>query len=389
MESARKPFRLGDLLASLLLPRPVSLVRYAFAISFLCISIGFIVGIFSVHRVSNPAVAVLVATSGLAAGLPVLFLASRLIPKSAYSSSSVSKAVLSACAPYFVAGIVYGALALVVRQQTGFNSYSLYAWHYVSVILACGVIWTGVGMLVNRIVEREEEASIYLQSLEEKVKELNSSRRRIVSGEERVRREVAEKLHGPIQTRLFMLWKRLSEAAESTETTSAETKQLMAEVSGELDSLLKNDLRQVCRELPPSIINLGLPAAIRSICDQVSGATQFDFAISEDVLALENPANPQLPYDVRLALYRFVQEAVSNVVKHANAPKTKISIRQTAKGISVSVEDNGVGFAPGTMRPGLGMATIKDHVAAQDGTLDIKSRPGKGTRLLAYIPLNQ
>ena len=100
----------------------------------------------------------------------------------------------------------------------------------------------------------------------------------------------------------------------------------------------------------------------------------------------------RLPPVVETALYRIVQEALTNVIKHAQATRVDISLHRQAHMVRCSVCDNGVGYdvrtvAEARTRQGLGLLGIRERLEALGGTLAITSSPGQGTTLVVTIPL--
>jgi PAS domain S-box-containing protein len=99
---------------------------------------------------------------------------------------------------------------------------------------------------------------------------------------------------------------------------------------------------------------------------------------------------PALPFEAKEALYRIAQEALNNVAKHARASQVQIRLRSDPGGIVLYVEDNGAGFDPQREYPGhLGLHSMQERAAMLQGKLEIKSAPGHGARLRAWIPLPQ
>jgi signal transduction histidine kinase len=104
-----------------------------------------------------------------------------------------------------------------------------------------------------------------------------------------------------------------------------------------------------------------------------------------------NDANipEKLPEEVALCLYRVVQEGLRNVARHARASRTEVRLQRLDGGLQVCVRDNGVGFDPTQNRAGtsLGHAGMRQRVALLGGKIDIESTPGRGTAILAWVPL--
>jgi signal transduction histidine kinase len=87
------------------------------------------------------------------------------------------------------------------------------------------------------------------------------------------------------------------------------------------------------------------------------------------------------------AVYRMVQEALTNVVKHADATRVKVAITESEDRVELCVQDDGTGFDPQAPAEGFGLVGIRERVALIDGELSIESRPGQGTTVRATLPV--
>jgi two-component system sensor histidine kinase UhpB len=100
----------------------------------------------------------------------------------------------------------------------------------------------------------------------------------------------------------------------------------------------------------------------------------------------------RLPPATEAALYRIIQEALTNVARHARATTCRVSIRRTPGRVVVSVEDDGVGLAVGQNgspvvdQPGLGLISIRERASLLRGVVRMESGPGRGTRLVVELP---
>jgi len=140
--------------------------------------------------------------------------------------------------------------------------------------------------------------------------------------------------------------------------------------------------RRIIEELRPTLLdNLGLAAALewqaRQTCERAGIACELD--LGEFVL----------PPDVSIALFRIAQEALTNVVKYANARNVRLEVRRDAMGVTLSVEDDGGGMPSraASSRLSHGIAGMRQRVRAFEGRFTIRSRPGAGTTIEAFIPL--
>ena len=95
----------------------------------------------------------------------------------------------------------------------------------------------------------------------------------------------------------------------------------------------------------------------------------------------------RLPAEVEIAVYFVVSEALTNVAKYAHAKQATVSVHSTDRGVTVEIADDGIGGADADR--GSGLDGLTDRVAALDGTLDLESPPGGGTRLRVEIPVDR
>lgn len=158
---------------------------------------------------------------------------------------------------------------------------------------------------------------------------------------------------------------------------------------GRIEQLLdqvESQLRRYSHELRPTILDdLGWIPAIRFLADGVSKRTNLPIHIKTMIAG-------RLPGAVEIALYRVVQESLTNSTKHANASQVWIRVRRIGRVLSCSIQDDGVGFdVRGVLsdqgRRGLGLIGMQERLNAIGGTLLIDSAPGRGTKLLIRVPM--
>ncbi len=229
--------------------------------------------------------------------------------------------------------------------------------------------------------ERVEHATALARA-----EELKLSLRRIIAAQESVRREIAQQLHGSVQNRLIILLHRLSEL-ERTETQGELAKELR-NLRQKLSELIDNHVRPISHRLYPSILRRGLVAALQSLGDQFEAAVNIEMELDQE-LTHEERTNPQIIAEqVRLAAYRIAEEALTNVVKHTKASKVKIRLRQPAPGwLCLSLEDDAQGFDLTGCSGGRGIMMMQDYAEVVGGRCSIRSAPGKGTEVMALLPL--
>jgi protein-histidine pros-kinase len=141
--------------------------------------------------------------------------------------------------------------------------------------------------------------------------------------------------------------------------------------------------RRVIEELHPSLLDhLGLAAAVQWYVDEACGAAKLQSTVTVSKLERLTP-------DLEIALYRIVQESVTNAVRHSKATKIELTVERTPEGVRLSVLDNGVGIPDldGARKSSHGIVGMTHRMRAINGRLDISSREGHGTRVEAFLPL--
>jgi signal transduction histidine kinase len=210
--------------------------------------------------------------------------------------------------------------------------------------------------------------------LRARVEELRRSRARIVEAGTAERRRLERNLHDGAQQRLvaLSLTMRLAQGRLHKDPEGAE--QLLAGAQEELGRALE-ELRELARGIHPAVLSdRGLRAALEALAGR-----------SPVPVELEGTPPDRLPPPVEAAAYFVVAEALTNVVKYANASQARVSVSRSNGHAIVEVADDGVGGAdPGR---GSGLRGLADRISALDGRLELRSPDGAGTLLRAEIPV--
>lgn len=141
--------------------------------------------------------------------------------------------------------------------------------------------------------------------------------------------------------------------------------------------------RRIIENLRPSLLDhLGLAAAVKWHVEETCKSANLDCQLALGELERLSP-------DVEIALYRVVQESLTNVVKHANAKRVELSLQRTAEGIVVLVSDDGQGIPDleAAQRKSYGIGGIRQRLSGLGGTFEMDTGAGKGTRIRAFVPL--
>lgn len=153
----------------------------------------------------------------------------------------------------------------------------------------------------------------------------------------------------------------------------------------DLDAGIWN-LRALVTDLRPAALDdLGLAAAIEALCERASRrGLEIDHSIE---LAYEQGREPtRHTAELETALYRIIQEALTNASKHGHATRAVIEILETPTTVQLTVRDDGAGFDPATSTDGFGLLGMRERVELRHGTLQVQSSPGSGTTVTASFP---
>jgi signal transduction histidine kinase len=161
----------------------------------------------------------------------------------------------------------------------------------------------------------------------------------------------------------------------------------MREAVARIEQEIAN-LRSIITELRPAALDeLGLRAALDSLLDRHQEQTGTPIERELAMAALAR-GQDRLEGAVETAVYRLVQEALTNVAKHAEARAISVSVRESGGEITIEVRDDGKGFDTASRVQGFGLAGMRERVDLADGTLDIQSAPG-ATVLTACLPASR
>jgi signal transduction histidine kinase len=204
--------------------------------------------------------------------------------------------------------------------------------------------------------------------------------RNVVSAQELERERLARELHdetGQALTSILLGLKELEDAGSAADVSSA-TARLR-----ELVVTTLQDVRRLAVELRPKALDdFGLVPALERLVDTFQEQTGIE-VIMEPQLGQD-----RLPSEIETALYRIIQEALTNVVKHAQASRVSIVLSRRGSSVSAVFEDDGRGFAVDeTREDGLGLLGMKERLSLLDGRLQIESSSDGGTTLVAEVPV--
>jgi signal transduction histidine kinase len=209
-----------------------------------------------------------------------------------------------------------------------------------------------------------------------KIDELTASRARLLKVTDAERSRLERNLHDGAQQHLTVVLLAL----RRLEQRVAEDPELLPLVKSAREELQEGieDLRELARGLhPPRLAQYGLAAAVRAASLRSPIPVELKLEVGDD-----------LPSEIAVGAYYVCSEAVTNTVKHAQASKVWISIQRNGEALTVDVRDDGVGGASLERRPeSTGLGGLRDRVEALEGSVEVVSPPGEGTRIVAVFPL--
>jgi signal transduction histidine kinase len=225
-----------------------------------------------------------------------------------------------------------------------------------------------------------------------------------LQGEElRIRREVADGLHGTVQQRFVLLDARLNALLQTTDaagtrvaTDAADTAPTsgtgldpavaaeLRAIRDDLDALREQDLRGMSRLLYPDRLDQGAVPAIRALFQRVPATIATVLSFSDAVLELESHGARALSPERRLLLVRIVEEGLSNALKHGRATELRLVIGHADARFTLAFDDDGTGLAPPVQLSGL--QRLRDRLQLIGGSLALEPGPDGGARLSAVVP---
>jgi signal transduction histidine kinase len=204
--------------------------------------------------------------------------------------------------------------------------------------------------------------------------DLIDSRARVISASDATRRRFERDLHDGVQQHLVSIGFDLRAAEASVSAEQAELKQRLSGTAEELSTVL-SELQEISRGLHPGVLSKsGLDAALKMLARR-----------SPVPVELHEHLSGRLPEQVEVTIYYIVCEALTNVLKHANASTVRVDLEKQDHRICLSIRDNGCGGAD--LECGSGLIGLNDRVEALEGAMQVASPAGEGTSLRITIPV--
>lgn len=234
----------------------------------------------------------------------------------------------------------------------------------------------------NIIFKGEKQRLVVANDISRQRRAEETKLRALVEGEEKERRRIAKELHDGLGQYLSAVNMNFESLAEEIQTFNRDEKEQFNHGLVLLKQAMQ-ETRTISQNLMPKAIeDYGLALAVESLIDDLEKNTKIEFHYYQNVKDL------LIPYNIQINLYRIIQEAVNNAIRHSKCQKIHIQLVESENDIILSIEDNGVGFLPDEVAEnGLGLQSMETRASAVSGKFDISSRTGKGTTITVIVPL--
>lgn len=289
------------------------------------------------------------------------------------------------------AGGVAASVRVIVQVATGIHSAELPSVWTTELALGWSATMAAnaIAVTLTRIRRRAQDQARVAATNELHV---HYALQALAHEEIRVRREVAEGLHGSLQQRMVLITRRLTEVLKNLELreTSDADVAMMRESIADLEIAREGDVREMSRLLYPDAIEIGMVPAIRSLLGRLPTMIGTRLVVSDGVRLLDDPASPALSQTERLLAVRVVEEAVTNALRHGGSTRVDVVVRDEGGQLQVVVTDNGDGYDTEAADSGhrSGLARLAARLAIVGGTLDVTSMVGAGATVTAWLPLD-
>ena len=207
----------------------------------------------------------------------------------------------------------------------------------------------------------------------------------IVNAQEEERKRIAGELHDGLGGLLSTVKVNLDNVKNTYVPTKENDSKLLIKSISLVDEVC-SDLRTISHNMMPGVlVKLGLVAAVNDFVDKVGESNAFN--INFETVGLEE----RMDGTIEIVLYRVIQEAINNIIKHADAKSVNIQIVMHENNLTVMIEDDGKGFDIKNIREqnGIGLKNIESRVKYLNGSVVFDSTPGRGANVIIEIPIRE
>ena len=250
-------------------------------------------------------------------------------------------------------------------------------WTFLLSLGAATILAIGSAIYISRL---ERETRLRYDQVAAGRVEMGKLSQSLVAAQELERKSISRELHDEVGQTLNALLVDAGNLQKRIPESDAQSRELLNSIQRLADTSV-NEVRDIALLLRPSMLDdLGLTAAIQWQAREVSRRTGLVVKVSAEAEA------DNLPEGLSICLYRVAQEALQNVARHAQAKMIHIELKQNLDRLVLSVQDDGTGFEAENIR-GLGTVGMEERLRQIGGVLRVTSQPGKGTTVVAEVPI--
>lgn len=229
----------------------------------------------------------------------------------------------------------------------------------------------------------EESLQLQRRQLEESEGRLRDLAGFLQTVREEERTRIARELHDEMGQALTALRIDLGWLRNKSASLGASTTERVGSALGVVEQSIVS-LRRISEDLRPAMLDsLGLAAAVEHHVSQFSQRTGIPCQFTKDREEFD------LDSDLSTTVFRVVQEALTNVARHASASEASVQLSQGEDGISLNISDNGRGFSGASDKKTFGLLGMRERIAMLGGSLEIDSQPGRGTHIVVWLPVKE
>ena len=234
-------------------------------------------------------------------------------------------------------------------------------------------------------IENHKATENALQRSEKQLRDLS---RKLMTSQEEERRLIAMELHDGIGQTLSAIKFKVENGLEAMDGKESDAfLQFQPPVVSMVQQAV-DEVRRICQNLrPPILDDLGILPTISWFCRGFK-AVYESISVEKEILVTE----AEVPQDVKISIFRVLQEAFNNIAKHSGADLARVVLKREAEWVVLLIEDNGKGFHVDAAlktkdaSAGMGLASMKERATLSGGFLEVGSTPGNGTRVRALFP---
>jgi signal transduction histidine kinase len=240
-----------------------------------------------------------------------------------------------------------------------------------------GVLFMLLGSMFIFLVSRRiirKQYQLQDQLNKERIRYKNEMALEVFNAQEHERKKIGEDLHDNINQMLGVV-KLYIEHAHMNPPSREE---MLAKSSAYLRQVI-NEIRTISKALvSPTLADIGLVESIRELADTLLQIKEIDISVNADDFKEDMLNTTQ-----KVMLYRIIQEQLNNIIKHSRAEHVDIELRQRNGMVSLTIQDDGIGFDTTKSTPGLGLKNMRHRLELFNGNMHIDSAPQEGCRLRA------